>query len=195
MMDAQGAKTYILSRLKEELPPERTYHCLEHTLDVYASVIGIAEQEGLAGEDLTLLKMAALFHDAGFTVQDSDHEEAGCDIVRGTLPGFGFTTAQVESICELIMATRIPQTPRSELARMLCDADLDYLGRADFRRIGDTLFEEMRSYGLLSTEREWNELQERFLVQHEYFTETNKRLREPVKQAHLEEVRAWLRSH
>jgi len=194
-MDTQGAKAYILARLRNDLPADRTYHSLEHTLDVYASAIGIAEQEGVTGDDLALLKIAALFHDAGFAVQDVDHEQAGCDIVRSVLPGFDFNEGQVERICDLIMATRIPQSPRDPLAEILCDADLDYLGRADFKRIGDTLFAEMRAYGILETEREWNELQVRFLEKHRYFTATNKRSREVGKQEHLAGVRQWLLDH
>lgn len=192
-MDPQAARTYILTRLRTELPVARTYHSLEHTLDVYASVVDIAEQEGVTGEGLTLLKIAALYHDCGFTVQDLDHELAGCGLVREKLPEFGFSAEQVERICDMIMSTRIPQTPRNKLARILCDADLDYLGRGDFERIGSTLFQEMRHYGVLSTERQWNELQVRFLERHKYFTATNKRSREPVKQQHLEKVKDWLR--
>jgi predicted metal-dependent HD superfamily phosphohydrolase len=194
-MDPQAARTYILTKLRMELPKARTYHSLEHTLDVYASVVDIAEQEGITGEGLTLLKVAALYHDSGFTIQDLDHEVAGCGLVREKLPEFGFSPDQVERVCEMIMSTRIPQSPRNKLARVLCDADLDYLGRGDFERIGTTLFCEMRHYGVLSTERQWNELQERFLERHKYFTSTNKRSREPVKQAHLEKVKAWLRDN
>lgn len=191
-MDPQAARSYILERLRNGLPPARTYHSLEHTLDVYASVVDIAEQEGITGEGLILLKIAALYHDAGFTVRDMDHEQAGCEIVRTKLPEFGFSAAQVEFICEMIMATKIPQSPHNKLARILCDADLDYLGRGDFDRIGQALFSEFRHYGVVSTEREWNELQVRFLERHSYFTATNKRLREPVKQEHLAAVRDWL---
>jgi len=191
-MDPQAARTYILTRLRTELPVARTYHSLEHTLDVYASVVDIAEQEGVTGEGLTLLKIAALYHDCGFTVQDLDHELAGCGLVREKLPEFGFSAEQVERICDMIMSTRIPQTPRNKLARILCDADLDYLGRGDFERIGSALFQEMRHYGVLSTERQWNELQVRFLERHKYFTATNKRSREPVKQQHLAKVKDWL---
>lgn len=192
-MDPQAARAFILEKLRRELPATRTYHSLEHTLDVYASVVDIAEQEGVTGEGLDLLKIAALYHDAGFTVQDVDHEQAGCSIVRETLPRFGFTADQVERVCAMIMATRIPQAPYDELSRILCDADLDYLGRSDFERIGGTLFSELRHYGVLNTEREWNELQMRFLERHTYFTTTNIRLREPSKQDHLAVVRDWLR--
>lgn len=194
-MDSSGARAYILERLKERLPVLRSYHSLEHTLDIYASAISIAEQEGVEGEGLVLLKIAALYHDAGFTVQDTDHEAAGCVLAKEVLPGFGFNERQIELVCEMIMATRIPQSPRNKLARILCDADLDYLGRSDFNQIGSTLFDEMRAYGVLSTEREWNELQLRFLERHAYFTVTNKRLRDPLKQEHLEKVRAWLRQN
>ncbi len=194
-MDPQGARAFILDKLRRELPAERTYHSLEHTLDVYASVMDIAEKEGVSGDGLTLLKVAALYHDAGFTEQDLDHEDAGCRIVRAKLPEFGFSAEQVELICEMIMATRIPQSPRNKLARILCDADLDYLGRVDFMPIGATLFKEMRHFGVLKTEREWNELQVRFLERHKYFTRTNKESREPQKQEHLLVVKAWLQEN
>lgn len=194
-MDALGAKAYILERLRAELPKERTYHSLGHTLDVYASAIDIAEQEGISGEDLVLLKTAALYHDCGFIMHGIDHEEHGCTVVREQLPRFGYSAVQVRRICDMIMATRIPQAPRNKLSRILCDADLDYLGRGDFEVIGATLFAEMRTFGVLKTEREWNELQVRFLERHTYFTSTNKRLREPVKQAHLAALRTWLVEH
>jgi len=191
-MDTQAAKAYVLKRLKEELPSQRTYHSLEHTLDVYASVIDIALQEGVEGEDLELLKIAALYHDCGFVVQDGSHEESGCAIVREQLPAFGFTSDQIERICDMILSTKIPQSPKDLLERILCDADLDYLGRSDFKLIGDALFAEMQAYGTLRTEYEWNTLQVHFLEQHRYCTATNIALREPVKQAHLARVKAWL---
>jgi len=192
-MDPQAARAFILGKLREELPVARTYHSLEHTLDVYASVVDIAEKENVTGEGLILLKVAALYHDAGFTEQDLDHEEVGCRIVRAKLPEFGFDPDQIKLICEMILATRIPQSPRNKLARILCDADLDYLGRSDFQLIGSALFKEMVHYGVLRTERDWNELQVRFLERHKYFTVTNKTVREPVKQEHLLAVKEWLR--
>ncbi len=194
-MDAQGAKAYILARLNKELPVGRTYHSLEHTLDVYASAIGIAEREGILGEELILLKIAALYHDSGFLSQDQEHEVAGCRIAREVLPGFGFSERQVEQVCAMIMATRIPQSPKNRMEEVLCDADLDYLGRNDFALIGANLFAEMLAYGALKNEREWNELQERFLERHSYFTATNKATRETLKQEHLLTVKAWLAKH
>ncbi len=187
-MDQEAAELYILARLRDGLPAHRSYHCYEHTLDVFRTVITIAAAEGVTGEELDLLKTAALFHDAGFLVQDDEHEQGSCMIARKALPDLGYTSAQIEHICRMIMATKIPQDPPDELSRILCDADLDYLGRPDFFRIGATLFEEFKHYGVLTTEREWNELQVRFLEKHRYFTRRSKLVREPVKLKHLAEV-------
>jgi len=191
-MDHRAAKTFILAKLKAELPAQRTYHSLGHTLDVYASVIDIGEREGVVGTDMVLLTTAALFHDAGFLHVDFEHEEESCRITREHLPQWGFSEDQVARICDMIMATRIPQRPHDKLSRILCDADLDYLGRADFFTIGHTLFEELRSYKVINTEHEWNLIQDRFLSKHHYHTGTNRSLREPLKQQHLAEVRRRL---
>lgn len=194
-MDQPGAEIYILGKLRQGLPKERTYHSFSHTLDVYRTVVAIATEEGVEGEDLDLLRTAALYHDSGFLVQDQDHEVASCALAREALPQFGYTPEQIERVCVMIMATKIPQQPQDLLGRILCDADLDYLGRADFFRIGSTLFSEFKHYGVLDNERDWNELQVRFLEKHKYFTDTSRAMREPVKLAHIQQVKDWLKQN
>lgn len=148
--------------------------------------------EGIEGDKLDLLRTAALYHDAGFLIQDKDHEEGSCLLASEALPKYGYTPSQVDVVCEMVRATKVPQQPRNKLSRILCDADLDYLGRPDFFRIGATLFTEFMHYGVVRTEREWNELQVRFLTKHQYFTAYSKRVRQPVKQLHLAAVLEWL---
>jgi uncharacterized protein len=70
----------------------------------------------------------------------------------------------------------------------MCDADLDYLGRDDFFQISETLKQEWLAYGIIQTEEEYNQKQVSFFRQHCYFTETSKKIREPKKQRHLEEL-------
>lgn len=194
-MDPQAARAFILEELRKGLPVGRSYHSFEHTLDVYASAITIAEAEGVSGEDMDLLKTAALYHDSGFLHEPENHEQGGCRMAREHLPRFGYSEGQVERVCDMIMATKIPQNPKDKLGEILCDADLDYLGRVDFFSIGDLLFEEMKAHGTMGSRREWNLLQERFISKHVYFTETNRKLRGPVKKEHLEWVRQWLRDN
>jgi hypothetical protein len=82
---------------------------------------------------------------------------------RENLPSFGYSEADITTICGMIMATRIPQSPANLLESILCDADLDYLGRDDFKKIGQTLFEEFTEYSILHDEQAWNRLQVSFL--------------------------------
>lgn len=171
-MEFQKAKTYINKRLRKELPRHLTYHSVSHVRDVYMAAERLAAAEGVKGEDLKLLLTAVMFHDCGFMVSSKDHEKLGCDIARESLPQFGYEPEQIERICGMIMATRIPQTPHNLLEQIIADADLDYLGRDDFWTIGNKLFEELQMYGIIQTEDEWNALQVRFLDQHHYFTKT-----------------------
>lgn len=194
-MDHQAAKAFILAELRAGLPTDRSYHSFEHTLDVYASTITIAEEEGIEGVSLELLKTAALYHDSGFLNEPDSHEQGGCRNAEENLTRFGYDARQIKEICAMIMATKIPQKPLDHLSEILCDADLDYLGRRDFFFVGDLLFKEMQAHGALSTRREWNLLQEDFISKHSYFTRTSRELREPTKQEHLEWVRQWLRDN
>ncbi len=188
-MDLKGAKAYALQQLLDGLSPLLTYHGRHHTLDVYQTAVEYAHLEGVSGEDLKLLRTAAAFHDIGFIDTYRGHETRGCEIVRAVLPGFHYAPDQIERICGLIMATQLPQTPHNHLEEIICDCDLDYLGRADFYPIGATLFAEFKVQGIVQTEEDWNRLQVNFLTQHRYFTQTANRLRQPLKEQHLAEIK------
>ena len=194
-MDYAGAKAYILNRLERELPPRLSYHGVHHTLDVLRVARELGHLEGVDAREMPLLLTAALFHDSGFLINNRKHEKRGCQIARKQLPAYGYTPPEIDKICRMIRATKIPQSPRSHLAAILCDADLDYLGRADFYDIGHTLFLELRAYRILESEEQWNRLQVRFLTSHHYHTATNQRRREPVKQQHLQELRELVASY
>lgn len=193
-MDCSRAEAYVLTQLRQHLPPTLYYHGLHHTLDVVERAQALAEAEGIADpEALALLRTAAHYHDSGFMTTYQGHEEAGCELARRMLPGFGYLPAHVELICQLIQATQVPQRPGSlHLARILCDADLDYLGRPDFWPISQTLFEELQARDLILDEQTWLRVQEQFLGSHQYWTSSATQWRETEKQARLAEVQERL---
>ena len=47
------------------------------------------------------------------------------------------------------MATEIPQNPKTHLEMIMCDADLDYLGRYDFETISNNLYTEFLDFGFV----------------------------------------------
>jgi len=187
-----GAENFIRRKLKRNLPPQLTYHGFHHTEDVLNAVLQIATAENIAAEDIQLLRIAALFHDSGFTELYKHHEEKGCEIARENLPLFGFTEKDIDRICGMIMATKIPQRPLNKMEEILCDADLDYLGRDDFYTISRTLMEELIIYDVLKNEQRWDEMQVKFLGAHHYFTDYSKRERAPQKQQYLEALKKKL---
>lgn len=190
MMQIEAAQKYILSKLEQELAPNLYYHGIHHTLDVVNVALQIAEEENVKdSEFLALLKTAATYHDSGFLMAYSGHEAEGCGIVRDVLPGFGYSQGHIEIICGMIMSTKVPQSAATDLEKILCDADLDYLGRDDFKSIGETLYAELSARSLIGNRQDWNQLQIRFLESHQYHTKRSRLLREPQKQAHLNELR------
>jgi len=188
-MNYHATKAFILDKLENELSEKLTYHGLHHTVDVLYIAEELCYLEKVSPYDALLVKTAALFHDSGFTLDNEDHEELGCRIARQNLPRYDYSQSEIERVCGMIMATKIPQAPRDKLERIICDADLDYLGRDDFYEIGSTLFEELKSYDILHDEREWNRLQVRFLENHRFFTSTNKRRRSRKKRGYLRELK------
>lgn len=191
--DYDGAERFITQKLRDELPHSLHYHNTDHIQDVLQSAMRIAASEDLTDEEIHLLRIAALFHDSGLIHSHKNHEERGCEMVRDYLPAFGFSDQQLEVISGMIMATKIPQSPKTLLDKILCDADLDYLGRDDFYEIGGKLNDEMRDGGLIETEREWNLIQKTFLESHQYHTRYGQVNRDAKKKQHLQEIVAKLK--
>lgn len=179
---------FILEMLTRDLAPDLYYHSIDHTMDVYNTSKFFAEKESISPSDTKLLLIAALYHDSGYLHQREDHETISCNIVRATLPGFDYTQSDIDTICGIIMATKLPQEPHNLLEQIICDADLDYLGRDDFFEIGNSLYRELKSAKLISNETDWDILQVDFLQKHHYFTATAQSLRGGKKQMHLNQL-------
>lgn len=194
-MNYHAAKAFILDKLERELSDRLYYHGIHHTLDVLYMIEELCYLENVSPHDALLLKTAALFHDSGFTISNREHEMLGCDIARTALPKYDYTPAEIEVVCGMIMATKIPQSPKTYLEEIICDADLDYLGRDDFYDIGSTLFEELKAYDVLKSEESWNRLQVDFLQKHRFFTKANRLRRAQRKEQHLLELEALVATY
>ncbi|MEP7108221.1 MAG: HD domain-containing protein [Ferruginibacter sp.] len=189
MVNLTAIRDHVVYMLNACLSQVLTYHNISHTLDVAKHCLVIAKEEGLTDEQLLLeLHIAALYHDTGFMFIYHDHEERGCEIAKEQLPGFGLKEKSIENICELIMATKVPQAPNNDLQKIICDADLDYLGREDFFETGDKLRLELIAFNLISGEHDWEERQLNFLREHRYFTKTSRQTREPVKMQFIKQL-------
>ena len=178
----------IFDLLEKELPDKLYYHNLKHTVDVVTEVELIGWAEGVSDEEILLLKTAALFHDSGHTISYDNHEFHGTEMAREILPKFNYTKEQIDRICEIIMATKMPPKPKNLLEQIICDADLDYLGRTDFIPVSNTLYEELKVRDKIGALNDWNKLQLKFISGHQYFTNTARKLREVNKQNQIDRI-------
>ena len=182
------AKAFILEKLRRELPKNCYYHCYDHTVDMHESASRIADFENINEVDKEIVLVAALFHDAGFIIDRENHEMHSCTIAKELLPQFDYILSEIDAVCNLIMATQMPVQPKNKLEEIICDADLDYLGRDDFKTIGDLLYRELSESSGIKSVEEWNQLQIRFLTNHRYYTNYSQTHRESVKQENLKRL-------
>lgn len=161
------------------------YHNINHALDVRDKVRVLADREGVTFKEKSFLELGALFHDIGFIDTYTGHEKQGVLIVKKAFPVFGFDENSISFICSLILSTCLPQNPQNHLEKILCDADLDNLGRNDFFENLDSLFEEKQSFEIKTSKQEWYEQTLKMMTAHEYFTDSQKNIRNKKKQENL----------
>lgn len=189
-------KQHVLKRLENELPAQLYYHSIGHTQhDVLPHALRLGSLTRLAEEDLLLLQTAAVYHDIGYVQQYADHEAVGAEIARKELPRFGYSPSQIDQICAMILATKIPQTATTLLEKLLCDADMDSLGRQDFFMTSHNLrYELYVMLDLYVPLQDWYVRQLHFLQQHQYWTAAAIETREATKQQNIREIRTLLAS-
>src|SRR4051812_26484076 len=119
------AKEFIVDKIKSGLPDTLYYHGLHHVMDVLAAAERYGELEKITDNEMELLRLAALFHDSGFVNSPKEHEKTGCRFAKENLPAFGYSEKEIQTICGMIMATRVPHHPHNLLEQIICDADLD----------------------------------------------------------------------
>jgi uncharacterized protein len=186
-------KKEITDILSAQLDKRLCYHNTDHTLDVLAQAERIAIAAGVStAKDILLIKVAALFHDTGFLYLYTGHEEKSCEIAREKLASL-FSPADIAAICGMIKATKVPQQPKNFLEQIICDADIDYLGRDDFEVLSNQLKKEFLDFGIVKNEMEWEKKQIAFFESHQYFTPDSIQKRLPLKMEHLEKLKHQLK--
>jgi adenylate cyclase len=191
-MDYDKLETFVFNKLKEEINPNYFYHNLKHTVDAVESAIRIAQFEQLSQDDTILLKTATALHDVGYIYQYDDNEAISVKFAHDVLPRFGYGDKAIQYISKLILATDHALNPDTYLEMLICDADLDYLGRDDYFDKSMLLFKEWRISRCKMNLKEWYELQVRFLESHEYFSKYSLTHREEKKLKILYEIKELL---
>jgi len=180
---------HIMNKLDSELLDELHYHNKKHTQDVLTQIEIIGRSENVSEEDLLLLKTAALMHDIGFIFEYNNHEDNSIAFAKEILPKYNYIGYQIQQIIELIDVTRAGKRPRNFMEKIMKDADLDYLGRADFVPVSECLYRELNIHSREMNLEEWNKMQFEFISNHTYYTNTARNLRQVNKERQLQKLK------
>ena len=194
---------YVKETVFSGLPAHLYYHLPEHTFcDVLPHAEELAGLEGVVSEELFLLKIAVLFHDTGFTKVYTNNESIGADIAETALKSFAFSNYQIATVKNIVMATssnsinsdgHIQSAGENILEQIICDADLDNLGRDDFFERGEDLRKELSFQGKIMSDKEWYLHQLDFIKSHSYYTKSAHNLRDAGKEKNIRKLGQFLK--
>ena len=178
---------YISALFKDELPDGIKYHDANHTLHSTKGVVAVANNiaisEDISEHDRELLIAAAYFHDTGYIREYDKNEPIAARMAGRILKLIGYKPKEVKKIQKIILSTDLERDPKTHVEKIICDADLDHLGREDFFKLDGKLREGRRIRGLdVSDDAKWYKGTLGVLENHQYYTESQKKCRDKKKQ-------------
>lgn len=148
------------------------YHNIRHTESVVAATGEIANHFQLNDRDFFTVMAAAWFHDTGYFSQPENHEARGVTQAADFLRQNQIEENIIEVVKGCILATRLPQSPKNILEKIVCDADLYHLGTDNFNAANKRMRREKEALtGRKFSGAEWRQGTIRLLQNHHYHTE------------------------
>jgi len=181
---------YIRELFRDELPDGIKYHNADHTLHPTKGVVAVANNlavlENISEHDRELLIAAAYFHDTGYIREYEKNEPIAARMAGRILNLIGYKPEEVKKVQKIILATDLEVEPKTHVEKILCDADLDNLGREDFFKLNGKLREGRRARGIdVSDDAKWYRSTLEFIKRHQYYIESQKKLRGKGKQKNI----------
>jgi predicted metal-dependent HD superfamily phosphohydrolase len=186
------AKEYAESVLAKT-PKDYSYHCAKHTHEVVDAVLEIGQSESLSRNDLETALVAAWFHDTGYAQGHEQHEQRAATTAEDLLETWGASAKKIADIRQAILATRMPQNPKTLVDQVLCDADLYHLSTKGLEESGRRLRQELTVTKKMEfTDEEWGKFNLRFLKNHRYFTTYGKTVLQDRKKKIIKKLKRKL---
>ncbi len=181
---------YIRELFRDELPAGIKYHNADHTLHPTRGVVAVANRialsENISEHDRELLIAAAYFHDTGYIREYDKNEPIAARMAGRILKLIGYKPDDIKKVQKMILATDLARKPQSLVEKILCDADLDHLGRDDFFKRDGKLRKGRGARGIdVSDEAKWYRGTLALITNHKYYTASQKKRREEGKQQNI----------
>lgn len=183
------AEQFVKTFFEENISPEYVFHNFAHIQAVVDSVLEIGQGYELPQRDLTILQLAAWFHDLGYDKGPANHEDRSIRYASDFLKEHQFPENEIDVVKNCIQATKVPQHPDNLLEEILCDADMSHLGKESYwDRCGRIRQELLVTQQMIMSEQEWVDFEINFMEQHRYHTPVATQLYDERKQRHIRQL-------
>ncbi|WP_416441093.1 Pycsar system effector family protein [Leeuwenhoekiella sp. A16] len=178
---------FVLKLFKEKLPNSFLYHNYNHTVRVVKSTKEIIENSQINVKQEEALLLAAWLHDIGYTEQREGHEKAGAEIAKAFLKEQGEDPETIDLVVDLILSTIMKTEPKSDLERILKDADNSHFAKDYYAETSEFLRQELNLTGVANySPAEWREENiKMFTEKHKFYTDYAARNWKPQKDKNL----------
>lgn len=169
----EKTKNYVVDLLDKQLDANYLYHNLRHTERVVKSTKELIDFYTLNSKDSEALLLAAWFHDTGYTISSTEHEDKSCVIAREFLEKNNLEKETVENVCSLIKATKRHYEPTNLKEKIIRDADCSHFGQKSYLETANLLKKELSQLGLASySTNEWCNANIKMLQkEHQFYTD------------------------
>jgi predicted metal-dependent HD superfamily phosphohydrolase len=189
----QEIEAYVVGYFNNHANVDLVYHNLAHTRRVVQAAVQISNHYQLKDDDFFIVYTGAWFHDTGYFVESSSHEEKGANHAVTFLESRQVSSDLITAVKNAILSTKLPQSPTNLNERILCDADLFHLGSEDFAERSKLLHKEVEKlYGKEISKKSWRHKDVEFLENHEYHTDYCRLLLNDTKENNLENIKRKL---
>lgn len=168
----EKASTWVFRHFTKKLSGEYYYHNFTHTAEVVDAVVRIGEASGLSGRDLEIVVLAAWFHDTGITEVYRHHEEQSAEFAARFLKKHNYDPDGIDAVRGCILVTDIKSEPTTLQEQVICDADLEHIGKKEFWARAEMLREEWAAViDETYSDEAWLRHQLEFLQSQQFHTE------------------------
>ena len=188
------AKSLAEQVFKTRAFEKHLFHNYDHTQDVVNAVNIIGQHTNLSAEELESAVVAAWLHDIGYENGSKNHEQTSAQKAKELLETLGAPHRKIVEVTEAILATRMPQQPKTIVSQVLCDADLFHLSTDECQEKSNMLREEWRVLGTNEmTNEEWVKSTIEFMENHSYHTPYGQTVLEQRKRKNIKKLKKSLK--
>lgn len=186
-------KEYVAGFIGDNFTEKICYHNIDHTLEVVNASEIIGTHCNVSEEELETVLIAAWFHDTGYFLGCENHEEASANIASEFLTEQGIEPERIKKVANCILSTKIPQSPKNILEKILCDADLFHLATEYYFDRSELLWLEFTLHNQKITPEYWLSQSKDFFEAHEFHTSYGKEILLPKQKKNLALIKSKIK--